>query len=143
PFTRDLAVTFAFANAPVGSDGMIRRATPVLADPRGGWLPSLALAAVAGSVGHTSDALYRALASGADETLLLPARAADSGTLRNEPVTARALAKAPWRVEYVGPAGSITTFPSAAIHAAAKSGVQPDKDNPFSGKIVFVGATFA
>jgi adenylate cyclase len=142
PFTPDLPVIFGFVNVPVGTDGIIRRAAPVLPEVHSGFLPSLPLAALAGYAGYSPDALERALARSDDTRLTLPARAADVGALRNEPVTARALAKAPWRVEYVGPAGSIPTFPSAAIHAAARSGVEPDNDNPFNGKIVFVGATF-
>jgi len=142
PFTPDLPVTFAFSNVPVGADGVIRRAAPVLPDVHSGFLPSLSLAALAGYAGYSGNALERALTQSDETRIALPARAADGSILRNEPVTARTLVKAPWRVEYVGPAGSITTFPSVAIHAAAKSGVQPDRDNPFSGKIVFVGATF-
>jgi adenylate cyclase len=140
PFT-DLPVTFGFANAPVGTDGVIRRAAPVLPDARGGFLPSLALAALAGSAGHPRAVLDRALERRGVGAIVLPARASN-GVLRDEAVTVRALADAPWRVQYSGPAGSIASFPSAAIHAAAMSGVQPDKDNPFNGKIVFVGATF-
>ena len=37
PFTPDLPVTFAFSNVPVGADGVIRRAAPVLPDVHSGF----------------------------------------------------------------------------------------------------------
>src|SRR5439155_6174865 len=108
PFTSDLPVTFAFSNVPVGADGVIRRAAPVLPDVHSGFLPSLSLAALAGYAGYSGNALERALTQSDETRIALPARAADGSVLRNEPVTARTLVKTPWRVEYVGPAGSIT-----------------------------------
>jgi adenylate cyclase len=141
-FAPDLPVILAFPNAPVGADGIIRRAAPVLPDAAGGFLPSLALAALAGYAGHSAEDLTRGLHA-KDDGLSLPVRAPGGGIARNEPVTPQALAKAPWRIEYVGPPGSIQSFPSMAIHAAAQSGTTPEADNPFNGRIVFVGATFA
>jgi adenylate cyclase len=137
----DLSVTHAFPNAPVGSDGIIRRAVVVLPDAeKDGYLPSLALAALAGYAGYSADETMRALHS---DSITLPVRTGADGVLRNEPVSTRALEKAPWRIDYVGKAGSVTSFPSAAIYGAAMRGVKPESDNPFNGKIVFVGATFA
>lgn len=141
PFTRDLPGIFAFANAPVGDDGVIRRAAPVLPAAGGGFAPSLGLAALAGATGYSADELARALRAGG--TLALPVRDSRGGLGRSEPIALGTLAEATWRVEYAGPAGSITAFPSEAIVQAARSGVRPDADNPFNGKIVFVGATFA
>ncbi len=142
PFTADLPVAFGFANAPVGADGIIRRAAPVLPDAGGGFLPSLALAALAGYAGHPPDELARALKTSGPDGVSLPVRTSTGGVMPAEPVATRALARTPWRVEYAGPAGTMAAFPSGAIRAAAQSGVQPDADNPFNGKIVFVGATF-
>jgi adenylate cyclase len=143
PFTQELPVTFAYANAPVGADGIIRRAVPVLPAANGGFLPSLALAALAGYAGHSTEDMARALHAKGHEGITLPVRTAGGGIMRNEAVTTRALAKAPWRIAYVGQAGAIQSFPSSAIRAAAQSGMKPEADNPFNGKIVFVGATFA
>lgn len=140
PFTHDLRGVFGFANAPIGADGMIRRAAPVLPAVGGGFVPSLALAALAGSAGYASEELGRALKAGG--TITLPVRDRNGGIARSEPVALRTLARATWRVEYAGPAGTITAFPSGAIVQAAKSGVRPESDNPFNGKIVLVGATF-
>ena len=140
PFTRELAGVFAFANAPIGADGMIRRAVPVLPGIGSGFVPSLALAALAGAAGYSSEELGRALQAGGE--ISLPVRDRNGGIERSERVALRTLARATWRVEYAGPAGTITAFPSGAIVQAARSGVQPEQDNPFNGKIVFVGATF-
>jgi len=140
PFTRDLPGVFGFANAPVGDDGMIRRAAPALPAVGGGFVPSLALAALAAAGGSSPEELGRALRAGG--TIALPVRDRQGGIARSEPVSLDTLARATWRVEYAGPAGTITAFPSGAIAQAARSGVQPDADNPFNGKLVFVGATF-
>ena len=139
-FTRDLPGIFGFANAPVGADGIIRRAVPVLPAVGGGFVPSLALAALAGATGYSSEELERVLKAGG--TIALPVRERRGGIARSEPVALGTLASAAWRVEYAGPAGTITAFPSGALVQAARSGVRPDADNPFNGKIVFVGATF-
>jgi len=140
PFTRDLPGVFGFANAPVGADGIIRRMAPVLPAVGGGFVPSLALAALAGATGHSSEDLRRTLKAGGP--IALPVRDRRGGIAQSEPVALETLATAAWRVEYAGPAGTITAFPSGAIVGAARSGVRPDADNPFNGKIVFVGATF-
>jgi len=53
------------------------------------------------------------------------------------------LAGPPWRIDYTGPPGAFTTFPSEPLVALARGGTQPDPDNPFRDRIVLVGATFA
>ena len=52
------------------------------------------------------------------------------------------LAEGAWRIDYVGPPGTLTAFPSGPVQELARSGIRPEADNPFNGKIVFVGATF-
>src|SRR5206468_1232539 len=47
-----------------------------------------------------------------------------------------------WRIDYVGQPGAFAAFPAGALMAVARSGVRPEGDNPFRGKIVLVGATF-
>jgi adenylate cyclase len=47
-----------------------------------------------------------------------------------------------WRIDYAGPPGAFTTFASGPLVEFARSGTEPDADNPFRGKIVLVGATF-
>jgi len=58
-------------------------------------------------------------------------------------VTAAQLADPPWRIDYTGPPGAFTAFPSEPLVALARSGIEPDPDNPFRDRIVLVGATFA
>ena len=61
---------------------------------------------------------------------------------RTDPVAVKTLAGAAWRIDYSGRPGSVTTFPALPLVQIARTGVEPAADNPFAGKIVFVGATF-
>ena len=142
-FSRELPVTLGFANAPAGADGMIRWAAPLLRAADDGFLPSLALAALAGYAGYSPRELGRALRGGESAQISLPARGARGGTLKIEPLTLGLLAEGAWRIDYVGPPGTLTAFPSGPVQELARSGIRPEPDNPFNGKIVFVGATFA
>jgi adenylate cyclase len=140
-FSPSLRATLGFANAPIGDDGVIRRMTPVLPSADGGTLPSLALAALAGAAGYTPDRLAATLR---DDSARLDLPVADeAGQLqRTDPVAVKTLAAAPWRIDYSGRPGSVTTFPALPLVQIARTGVEPAADNPFAGKIVFVGATF-
>lgn len=139
-FSSRLAGLVGFANAPVGTDGVIRRMAPVLPAAGGGLLPSFALAVAAGHAGHAPADLARALAIAAP--LTLPARDAKGRVGRAEPVPLARLASAQWRIDYAGAAGAFTSFPSGPLVALSRSGVRPPADNPFRGKIVLVGAAF-
>jgi adenylate cyclase len=141
-FSPALRAGFGFSNTPVGADGMIRRMTPVLPAADGSLLPSFALAALAGRAA-SSTALEAALRLG-DDGLRLPARPVGGDrALTEEPIARAALADATWRVDFTGPPGSVTAFPSTVLVQMARNGVDPPADNPFRGKIVLVGATFA
>jgi adenylate cyclase len=61
---------------------------------------------------------------------------------RVEPIGVDTLAGPSWRIDYGGPAGSVTSFPALPLVRMARAGVSPGADNPFAGRIVFVGATF-
>src|SRR5262249_55224535 len=122
--------------------GVIRRAVPVLPGAGGGHIPSLALAALVTSAGYSREELSSTLAGDAATRIAVPVRARAGGAERSEPLALTALSDRPWRIDYTGPAGTFTSFPSRAIHGAARSGATPDADNPFHGKVVFVGATF-
>jgi adenylate cyclase len=141
-FSPALGATPAFANAPLGDDGMIRRMTPVLPAADGGYLPSLALAAVAGAAGYTPERLAAALRD-PDARLELPVADDAGGLQRTAAVDVDTLAGAAWRVDYTGRPGNVTTFPALPLVQVARSGARPAADNPFAGKIVVVGATFA
>ena len=139
PLVTEMLALPAFANAPIGADGVIRRLDAVLPAERG-WLPSLALAALAAHAGHSREALDAALRD--DAALTLPVRPGGRPIAGAEPARPSRLAAASWRIDYVGGPGAITTLPAGALVALARSGVKPEADNPFNGKIVLVGATF-
>ena len=63
PFSPDLAALAGFANAPLGTDGVVRRFTPVLPAAGGGRLPGLSLAVLAGSTGLAPSELAARLAA--------------------------------------------------------------------------------
>jgi adenylate cyclase len=141
PFAPDLHGLAGFANAPLGADGVVRRFTPLLPAAGGGRLPALSLAALAGSAGVPPRQLAERIAAdrGAIE---LPVRDR-AGKIGAAPAPVAQLAGPPWRIDYTGPPGAFTTFPSEPLVALARSGTQPDPDNPFRDRIVLVGATFA
>jgi len=142
-FSPALRARAGFANSPVGSDGVIRRMAPVLPAVGGGFLPSFALAAVAGGDDGASGALDTALRAGGGATLMLPASGPDGAIAGRRAMPLSALGEAAWRVDFAGPPGAFTAFPSGPLVQLARSGVDPGADNPFRGKIAVVGATFA
>jgi adenylate cyclase len=140
PFSPELAALSGFANAPLGADGVVRRFTPTLPGPDGARLPALSLAALAGSSGLApGDLAARLVASRAN--IALPVRD-DRGRIARAETSLAQLAGAPWRVDYTGPPGAFTSFPSGPLVALGRSGTEPDPDNPFRDRIVMVGATF-
>jgi CHASE2 domain-containing sensor protein len=107
----------------------------------GGLLPSFALVALASWAGASGDLEPALRANGA--SIMLPARDAESGAIRVEPIPAAALSEGTWRVDFAGLPGAITAFPSNPLVRMARSGITPAADNPFRGKIVLVGAVFS
>jgi adenylate cyclase len=141
PFSRDLAALAGFANAPLGTDGVVRRFTPVLPAAGGGRLPALALAVLAGSTGLAPSELAAHLAAPRGG-VPLPVRD-DQGKIARAETSFASLAGPPWRIDYTGPPGAFTSFPSEPLVALARGGTEPDPDNPFRDRFVLVGATFA
>jgi len=142
PFAPELAGLLGFANAPIGADGMVRRFTPVLPRAGGGWLPALSLTTLAASAGLPPAELAKRLA-GDGAAIPLPLRE-PSGALAGPTETpVSQLAARSWRIDFTGPAGAFTTFPSEPLVQLARAGTIPDQDNPFRDRIVLVGATFA
>jgi adenylate cyclase len=139
-FSPELTAPVGFANAPVGADGVVRRFTPALTASDGGRLPALSLAALAGSTGVGAGELAARLGA-ARSTIPLPVRDEHGRLVRAETSLAQ-LGGAPWRIDYTGPPGAFTSFPSEPLVALARSGTTPDMDNPFRDRIVLVGATF-
>ncbi len=142
PFAPELAGLLGFANAPIGADGMVRRFTPVLPRAGGGWLPALSLTTLAASAGLPPAELAKRLA-GDGAAIPLPLRE-PSGALAGPTETpVSQLAARSWRIDFTGPVGAFTTFPSEPLVQLARAGTIPDQDNPFRDRIVLVGATFA
>lgn len=141
PFSPELRAIFGYANAPIGGDGLVRKALPVLPAAGGGYLPSFAVAVLAGYHGYSPESLTRALA--AMEPVTLPVGDPRRGITGQQPVSVATLRDSVWRIDYVGRPGAFASFPAGALMALARSGVRPDADNPFKGKIVLVGAAFA
>ena len=129
-----------FANAPVADDGVIRRMTSLLPAPGNRLLPSFALAVLAAHAGHSPAALAAGLAS--EARLPLPALDGRGRLSRVALIDVAALARAEWRIDFVGGPGSFTSFPAGPLVRMHRSGTRPDADNPFRGRIVLVGATF-
>jgi adenylate cyclase len=139
-FSPELVALSGFANAPLGADGVVRRFTPLLPGASGARLPALSLAALAGSSGLAPRDLAAHLAP-PRASLPLPARDEHGKIARAETSLAQ-LAGPPWRIDYTGPPGAFTSFPSEPLVALARSGTEPDPDNPFRDRLVMVGATF-
>jgi adenylate cyclase len=140
PFSAELVALVGFANSSVGTDGVVRRFSPVLPAAAGGRLPALALAALAGSTGLAPGDLAARLAAPRG-SVPLPVRD-DRGRIMPADASLGQLAGPPWRVDYTGPPGAFTSFPSEPLVALARSGTEPDPDNPFRDRFVLVGATF-
>ena len=140
-FSSELRARLGFSNTPIGGDGVIRRMAPALPAVGGGFLPSLALATLAGWDDEASTALDAALRSGG--RVRLPARGSHGRIDGHAPVSIAALEASQWRIDYAGPPGTFTAFPSGPLVDMARDRVQPGPDNPFRGKLVLVGATFA
>ncbi len=141
-FSPALPAVFGYANAPIGGDGVIRRMVPVLPARDGGYLPSFALGVLAAYEGAGPAEIRADLASGRAR-LTLPVADARRGVFAHQPVSLATLRDTAWRIDYAGPPGSFTSFPSGAIIQVARSGARAGEDNPFRDKIVLVGATFA
>jgi len=140
-FSSDLKGFFGFPNARVDDD-VIRLMAPVYPSGQGGFMPAFSVAVLAAYGKQTPDGLMRALGSQSGVRIALPARGF-KGEIQEEPIAVASLAGRPWRVDYVGPPGTFTSFPSGPLVRLARGGARPDPDNPFHGKIVLVGATFA
>ena len=122
-------------------DGFIREVDPVVQDPDGRPIPTLALAVAARLAGLDGRALEEAMTTG--RPLALP-RAGAAGDLvaSGEP----AVVVRPgvvWPINYVGPANTFTAIRSDDVAAAGDAEGDLAADNPFRGRIVLVGGTFA
>lgn len=126
---------------PVDHDGVIRRATFLLAPAAGPPEPAFSLAVVARLAGLDQMALASALGTSAG-LLSLPLWRSSEGW---DPAGGPPLAIRPgelWRINFVGPATSFLTLPSGAVVPLSDPGSEVARDNPFRERIVLVGGTF-
>jgi adenylate cyclase len=140
-FTRDLRGLIGFSNGLIGSDGIIRRMAPTLPREGGGVLPAFSLAVLAAIAGYSEESLAGALTEA--DAITLPLQDRGGGLDRRDALPVSVLKEPSWRIDFTGPPGTLTTFPSGPIVELARRGVEPEADNPFRGRIVLVGATFA
>lgn len=127
------------AEVPIDGDGVIRRAALLLAPAGGAAEPALSLAIVARLAGMDRRTLAAALDTG---RVPLPRRQPGGGW-RTVPVSTLAVRPNELsRINFLGPSGSFLTIPSDAVAALADPGTEVARDNPLSGRVVLVGATF-
>jgi adenylate cyclase len=141
-FSPELRGFFGFPDAPVSADGVIRRMTPLLPAADGGFLPSFPLAVLTAYAGQTPEQLARVLREDAGSAIPLPVRDPQGEIRWDERISLDMLSGPAWRIDFAGSQGVFTAFPSGALVQMARSGIRPEADNPFRGKIVLVGATF-
>ncbi len=126
---------------PEDNDAMIRKTALLVPGADGRPEPSLALAVVARAGGMTQTTLDDALRAAGGELSLPVWRGSGGLDPRGDPPLAIRPGEL-LRINYVGKAKSFLTIPANAVAALADPGAEIAPDNPFRGRVVFVGATF-
>lgn len=127
-------------DVPEDPDAMIRKTVLLLSGPAGRFEPSLALAAVARLAGMTPQALDAAVGEGRGALALPELRRGGALVPGAEPLTVQSDELV--RINFIGKAKSFLTVPSNAVAALADPRAEIERENPFRGRVVFVGATF-
>jgi adenylate cyclase len=135
------AVVRGAPEAPEDKDGLIRNATLVVPRSEKRLEPSLPLAIVARLGGLGPGAIAAALGERGGE-LALPVWRRGHGLDRTGGPPLAIRPGEIFRVNYVGKAKSLLTFPANVVAALADPSVEIATDNPFRGRVVLVGATF-
>lgn len=141
-FDERLNVMAGFANAPLDSDGFVRRVPLTLPGRDGHLLPSLGIAVLARYAGYDPMTLAQALKSDSVTTLLLPEWDRLGGKLLPNHTSLALAPHESWRINFTGAGESFFALPSEPVAQLARSNIQIAPDNPFRGKIVLIGATF-
>ncbi|OLB41133.1 MAG: hypothetical protein AUI04_08335 [Candidatus Rokubacteria bacterium 13_2_20CM_2_64_8] len=105
-YSPDLRAIFGFANAPLSPDGLVRVARPVLPAAGDQYLPSFALAVLAGYEGYSPEALAAALTGGTSREVVLPVGDPKRGINRHDAISVGSLRDTVWRIDYVGQPGA-------------------------------------
>jgi adenylate cyclase len=131
-FSPALDRQLGFANAPLGRDHMVRAMFPLLRAPDGGYLPSLAVLALAAAAGQSPSDATEALRRG--QPLRLPGRHQQLGRAGAESVAPSSLDTGNWRIDYAGPAAEPPRAPRGAAAGPCDPlrppPPRPDDDDP-------------
>ena len=136
-----IAVVRGAPDVPEDNDAMIRKASLLVPGSPERFEPSLALAVAARLGGMNQKTLDDALGATGAELALPELKRGGALDLRG----AAPLAIRPGellRINFIGKARSFLTVPSNAVAALADPKAEIAADNPFRGRVVFVGATF-
>ncbi len=137
-----LEMASGFAEVPKDDDGFFRRIPLVVPLGDGQVLPSLSLRLLARLGGLDPAAFARTLAGPEPVDLSLPEWDEPRGTLR-QASPLRFFRDDDWKINYIGPAGSLLTIGSDAVYELGISDQEVARENPLRDRIVLVGATFA
>jgi adenylate cyclase len=137
-----LEMASGFAEVPKDDDGYFRRIPMAVPLEDGHFLPSLSLALLGRLGGLDGATLARTLAGPEPVELSLPQWDEARGRFRGTSPL-RFFRDDDWKINFVGPTGSFLTIGSDAVYQLGVSGGAVAQDNPFRGRIVLVGATFA
>jgi adenylate cyclase len=136
------ALTRGSDRVPVDADGVVRRVTPWLRQPRPDAAPAPILAlALLWRLGQSADAGLTS--AWPDDLARYPYWRASAGWAPGGGPATPLHPGELWRITFAGPPGSLLTVPSDAVAALGEPGAAPPaEDNPLRGRVVLVGATF-
>ncbi|HYL81515.1 MAG TPA: adenylate/guanylate cyclase domain-containing protein [Candidatus Acidoferrum sp.] len=130
-----------FAEVPKDEDGFFRRIPLAVPLPDGQFFPSLSLALLARLGGQDVATLASRLAGPEPVELSLPEWDEARGRLLGD-ARLRFFRDDDWKINFIGPAGSLLTIGSDAVYQLGISDQEIARDNPFRDRIVLVGASF-
>lgn len=140
-FDPTLEAHSGFAEVPKDEDGFFRRIPLAVPLPDGQFFPSLSLALLARLGGQDLATLARRLSGPEPIGLSLPEWDEPRGRLLEESPL-HFFRDDDWKINFIGPAGSLLTIGSDAVYQLGISDQEIARDNPFRDRIVLVGATF-
>jgi adenylate cyclase len=123
---------------PREEDGLIRKASYVIASSKRVLEPALSLAIVARLAGMDQQALAVAVASGSID---LPVWSSEPSGAAGR-ATPFPLDPTFMRINFAGPAATFLTIPSDAVAALGDAQLEVARDNPLRDRVVLIGATY-
>jgi adenylate cyclase len=135
------AVIRASDRIPVDDDGVIRRVSLLVPQPRRSQTPALSLALLARLTRRTAEDMVLEAVRSPDQRVSLPVwRSEGSWDLEGPSLALRPGEL--WRINFVGPEKSFLTIPSNVVESLSGPAAEVASDNPIRGRIVLLGATF-